>query len=80
MVGDDVLQAFAKLNADPVFRVVVEELERRREAAREAMETATDPWSAGRAQGCSMLAGDLLKLAQGARDAIAKRRQVRGLA
>lgn len=75
-VGNDVLHAFARLSMDPVFRVVVEELERRREAAREAMEKATDPWLAGRAQGESMLAGELLNLAQGgAREAIAKRQQ-----
>lgn len=75
-VGNDVLHAFARLSMDPVFRVVVEELERRREAAREAMETGTDPWLVGRAQGESMLAGELLSLAQGgAREAIAKRQQ-----
>jgi hypothetical protein len=77
MVGDDVLQAFARLNSDPSLRPIVEELERRREAAREAMETATDLTSMGRAQGCSMLAGELLNLAQGARDALAKRQSVR---
>jgi hypothetical protein len=82
MVGDDVLQAYARLSTDPVFRVIVDDLQDRWKAAHEAMEVATDPWSMGRAQGCSILIGELLELAQGgARKALERKasRTVRGL-
>lgn len=73
MVSDDVLKAIARLDGDPDFRVFMDELKRRREAARDELEAATDPWLAGRAQGTATLVGELQDLVKGARTAIAKR-------
>ena len=73
MVGDAVLQALARLNVDPDFQKFLDEVKRFRDEARERLETATDPWLAGRAQGAAVLATDLINLAQGARASLAKR-------
>lgn len=74
MVGDDVLEAVARLSTDADFAVFLDELRKRREAARTAMEKSTELVLMGRAQGVSAFIGELLELAQGARMAIAKRR------
>lgn len=42
----------------------------RREAARDGFESAADPWIAGRFQGESSLASELMKLVDGAPDAL----------
>jgi hypothetical protein len=76
MVGDAVLQALARLYVDPDFQKFLDEVKSLRDEAHLRLETATDPWLAGRAQGAAILAGDLISLAQGARASLAKR-QVR---
>jgi hypothetical protein len=73
MVSDEVLKAVARLEGDPDFRIFMDEVQRRREAARDELEVATDPWLAGRAQGTANLAGEMQKLVREARQSIAKR-------
>jgi len=72
MVGKDVLQALTRLNHDPDFAVFMDEVKRRREAARDSLELSTDAWLTGRAQGAAQLAGELIDLQEGARLAFAK--------
>lgn len=78
MVRDEVLQAFANLDNDRDFAAFMDEVVRRRDAARDSMEKATDLLSVGRHQGASMLASDIIALSQGAREAVAKRRAAAG--
>ena len=73
MVTEDVLRATARLSVDADFQVFMDEVARRRQAARDELEQSTDPWLAGRSQGASMLAGELIELVQSARAALARR-------
>lgn len=73
MVDARVLEAVSRLNRDSDFRVFMEEVQRRRDAARDILEQAIDPWIAGRAQGASILAGELIQLANEAQGALSKR-------
>lgn len=73
MVSDQVLVALARLENDSSFRVFMDELRRRREAARDTLEKVDDPWQAGRAQGEASLAGELIQLAEKARSVVDKR-------
>lgn len=73
MVSDQVLVALARLENDSSFRVFMDELRRRREAARDTLEKVDDPWQAGRAQGEASLAGELIQLAAKARGVVDKR-------
>lgn len=75
MVDAKVLEAVARLNRDSDFRVFMEEVQRRRDAARDILEQASDPWHAGRAQGASILAGELMQLVDEAQEALSRRRQ-----
>ena len=74
MVSDAVIVALARLSSDHSFRVFMDEVSRRREAARDKLEAATDPWQAGRAQGEASLAGELIELAKNARSVAEKTR------
>jgi hypothetical protein len=62
MVKPDVLESVARLSRNTDFRTFMEEVQRRRDAARDGLELATDPWFAGRFQGESLLAGELIRL------------------
>lgn len=74
MVRDDVLHAYARLENDPDFAAVMEDLSSRMEAARDSMDTATDLIQVGRHQGCALVLKDILRLAQGgASEALTKR-------
>ncbi len=70
-------QACARLERDPDFRVFLDEIAKRREDARDALEQVTDLVLTGRAQGRASLAGELMELVQGARAALAKRQDAR---
>lgn len=74
MVDIAIHEALARLERDQDFRVFMDEVRRRREAARSDFEVAADPWTAGRAQGASILAGELIELADKARSVIEKKR------
>lgn len=73
MVSDEVLVALARLQNDSSFRVFMDEVKRRREAARDTLEQVNDPWQAGRAQGEASLARELIELAAKARSLVEKR-------
>lgn len=74
MVKQDVLAAIARLARDSDFSdIFVAELRRRREEERDAFESAGTPILAGRRQGASGFASDLLKLIEEA-TAAARRR------
>lgn len=75
MTETAVLQSIARLENDADFAAFMDEVKRRREAARDEMEHATDPWMAGRSQGESRLASDLIELVSGARKALQQRQQ-----
>lgn len=62
MVEPSVLESVARLARNADFRAFMDEVRRRREAARDGLELATDQWLAGRHQGVSILAGELIQL------------------
>ncbi len=70
------LHAYANLQHDRDFAVVMEDLKSRMDAARDAADTATDILHIGRSQGAALMIKDVLRLAQGgAREALDKKRQ-----
>jgi hypothetical protein len=74
MVKQDVLAALARLARDSDFSdIFVDEIKRRREEERDGFESAGTPILAGRRQGASRFATDLLTLIQEA-TALARRR------
>ena len=74
MVQKEVLEAYSRLSGDPSFRVVMDDIKRRREAARDGLEDTTDQLSTGRLQGESRLCSEIIGLHEGARSAIEKTR------
>ncbi len=74
MADITVHEALARLARDNDFRVFMDEVRRRREAARNDFEAVTDAWLAGRAQGAASLAGELIELAEKARSVVEKTR------
>lgn len=70
------LHAYANLQNDRDFAVVMEDLKSRMDAARDAADTATDILHIGRSQGAALMIKDVLWLAQGgAREALDKKRR-----
>lgn len=72
MVERHVLEAVVRLGGSPDFGVFMDELRRRKEAARDSAEVAPDLLLVGRAQGASVLAGELIQLVAEAPGALAK--------
>lgn len=70
MVEPELIAAIVRLGRDPDFRAFMAHVGSRKEAARDGFEVAADPWSAGRFQGESSLATELMKLVDGAPDAL----------
>lgn len=74
MVTKDVLEAYARLSGDPSFRVVMDDIKRRKEAARDGLEDTADQLSTGRLQGESRLCSEIIGLYESARSALEKTR------
>ncbi len=71
-------ESFARLENDPDFKAVLEEVQRRKEAARLVLEQASDLLAVGRAQGEVRAYEEFLELARMARSVVEKVRTRKG--
>lgn len=70
IVDKALLHAVSRLRNDPDFRIFMDGVKARRDAARDKLECATDIWTAGQLQGESRLASELITLCDGVEQAL----------